>query len=81
MICVKDPSLMRNDPYECGRLLTRQVPDEETTTRNVFRAGWFGTGAAAAKGGRPAEDLPGGPPGVFRTGVAGEYFLTADPVR
>ena len=34
-----DPSVMRNDPYEKGWLLTVHVPDEENTSRNLVPKG------------------------------------------
>jgi glycine cleavage system H protein len=33
---VKDPSLIRKDPYGLGWLLVVKVPDEESTTRNLL---------------------------------------------
>jgi len=33
---VKNPSLLRNDPYGRGWLMTVNVPDEESTTRNLI---------------------------------------------
>jgi glycine cleavage system H protein len=35
---LSDPSLLRNDPYGRGWLLTVHVPDEESTTRNLVPA-------------------------------------------
>ena len=71
---VNNPALVRSDPYGKGWLVTVNVPDEESTTRNLIPKGlvheWMRlavdrlyshqpmlAGAAAADGGRPAEDL------------------------
>lgn len=35
---VKDPKLLRDDPYGRGWLMTVHVPDEESTTRNLIPA-------------------------------------------
>jgi hypothetical protein len=36
---VKDPSLLRRDPYGRGWVATVHVPDEESTNRNLVPAG------------------------------------------
>jgi len=91
---VKDPSLLRRDPYGRGWVATVHVPDEESTSRNLVPSGlvrnWMRdavrrlyahqpmlAGAAAADGGRPAEDLLAGVPEADWKEVTGEFFLTA----
>jgi len=91
---VNYPALVRSDPYGKGWLLTINVPDEESTTRNLIPKGlvheWMRlavdrlysrqpmlAGAAAADGGRPAEDLLAEVPNADWKQVAGEFFLTA----
>ncbi|MCE5310026.1 MAG: glycine cleavage system protein H [Acidobacteriales bacterium] len=91
---VKDPSLLRKDPYGKGWLLSVFVPDEESTGRNLLPKslvrGWMRqaverlyamqpqlAGAAAADGGRPADDLFAAlPPGTSWKKVTSEFFLT-----
>ncbi|MEN6602770.1 MAG: glycine cleavage system protein H [Bryobacteraceae bacterium] len=91
---VKDPSLLRKDPYGKGWLLSVFVPDEESTGRNLLPKslvrGWMRqaverlyamqpqlAGAAAADGGRPADDLFASlPPGTSWKKVTSEFFLT-----
>jgi len=91
---VNSPALLRSDPYGKGWLLTINVPDEESTTRNLIPKGlvheWMRlavdrlysrqpmlAGAAAADGGRPAEDLLAEVPNADWKQIAGEFFLTA----
>lgn len=91
---VNYPALVRSDPYGKGWLLTVNVPDEESTTRNLIPKGlvheWMRlavdrlysrqpmlAGAAAADGGRPAEDLLAEVPNADWKQIAGEFFLTA----
>lgn len=90
---VQDPTLLRQDPYGKGWLMTVFVPDEENTARNLLPAnlvqGWmreaaerlYGmqpqlAGAAAADGGRPADDLSAAIPDKSWTELTGEFFLT-----
>lgn len=89
-----DPTLVRQDPYGKGWVVTMHVPDEENTTRNLVPKGlvkqWMRdsverlyslqpalAGAAAADGGRPAEDLLAGVPKANWKEVTAEFFLTA----
>ncbi len=91
---VNNPALVRSDPYGKGWLLTINVPDEESTARNLIPNGlvheWmrlavdrlYGrqpmlAGAAAADGGRPAEDLLAEVPEANWRQITGEFFLTA----
>jgi len=88
-----NPTLLREDPYGRGWLMSILVPDEENTSRNLLPKGlvreWMSNaaaklyamqpelaGAVAADGGRPAEDLLAGVPGVKWGETAGEFFLT-----
>jgi len=88
------PAQLRGDPYGKGWLLTINVPDEESTTRNLIPKGlvheWMRVaverlysrqpmlaGAAAADGGRPAEDLLAEVPEASWKEITGEFFLTA----
>ncbi len=91
---VKDPSLLRKDPYGKGWLMSVFVPDEESTGRNLLPKslvrGWMRqaverlyamqpqlAGAAAADGGRPADDLFAAlPAGTSWKKVTSEFFLT-----
>jgi len=90
---LKNPALLRQDPYGKGWLVSVHVPDEENTGRNLMPKSlvhdWmheaaerlYGrqpqlAGAVAADGGRPAEDLLQGLPGVNWKEVTGEFFLT-----
>ena len=41
---LKNPALLREDPYGRGWLMTVNVPDEESTTRNLIPGTWFATG-------------------------------------
>jgi glycine cleavage system H protein len=89
-----NPALLREDPYGQGWLLTLNVPDEVSTTRNLVPKHLIGAwmrdaverlyarqpalaGAAAADGGRPAEDIAAGLPGVDWKKLTAEFFLTA----
>ena len=91
---VNNPALVRSDPYGKGWLVTVNVPDEESTTRNLIPKGlvheWMRlavdrlyshqpmlAGAAAADGGRPAEDLLAEVPGIDWKRTTSEFFLTA----
>ena len=91
---IANPSLVRQDPYGKGWLVSVHVPDEENTGRNLVPKGlvreWMReaaerlyalqpalAGAAAADGGRPAEDILGGLPESDWLHVTGEFFLTA----
>jgi len=91
---VNHPALLRGDPYGKGWLLTINVPDEESTARNLIPRGlvheWMRSavdrlyarqpmlaGAAAADGGRPADDLLAEVPGADWKHTTGEFFLTA----
>ncbi|MGB9458125.1 MAG: glycine cleavage system protein H [Bryobacteraceae bacterium] len=91
---VNNPALVRSDPYGKGWLLTINVPDEESTTRNLIPNGlvheWMRlavdrlysrqpmlAGAAAADGGRPAEDLLAEVPDANWKQITSEFFLTA----
>jgi len=90
---LKNPSLLRSDPYGKGWLLSVYVPDEESTTRNLLPKSmvpaWVResverlyalqpqlAGAAAADGGRPAEDLLEGIPNADWSTTASDFFLT-----
>jgi glycine cleavage system H lipoate-binding protein len=89
-----NPTLLREDPYGQGWLVTLNVPDEVSTTRNLVPkhlvSAWMRdaverlyarqpalAGAVAADGGRPAEDIAAGLPGVDWKTLTGEFFLTA----
>jgi glycine cleavage system H lipoate-binding protein len=89
-----NPTLLREDPYGQGWLVTLNVPDEVSTTRNLVPKRLVGAwmrdavdrlyarqpalaGAVAADGGRPAEDVAAGLPGVDWKTLTGEFFLTA----
>jgi len=91
---VANPSILRQDPYGRGWLVSVHVPDEENTNRNLVPKSlireWmreaaerlYGqqpalAGAAAADGGRPAEDLLAALPDANWRKVTGEFFLTA----
>ena len=91
---LRNPALLRHDPYGSGWLVTVNVPDEESTNRNLVPKGLIGewmrdavdrlyarqpalAGAAAADGGRPAEDPAALLPGVDWKELTGEFFLTA----
>jgi len=91
---VNHPQVLRTDPYGKGWLLTVNVPDEESTTRNLIPKALVGdwmhrsvdnlyrrqpllAGAAAADGGRPAEDLLAEIPNADWKSIAAEFFLTA----
>jgi len=91
---VRDPALVRSDPYGKGWLVTINVPDEESTSRNLIPKSlvheWMRlaverlysrqpmlAGAAAADGGRPAEDVLAEVPSADWKQIAGEFFLTA----
>jgi glycine cleavage system H lipoate-binding protein len=90
---LKNPGLLRQDPYGRGWLAAVHVPDEDGISRNLVPANlvrsWMRdavdrlyalqpqvAGAVAADGGRPAEDLLAGVPGVSWQQAAGEFFLT-----
>lgn len=89
-----NPALLREDPYGQGWLMTLNVPDEVSTTRNLVPKHVVGAwmrdaverlyarqpvlaGAVAADGGRPAEDIAAGLPGIDWKRLTGEFFLTA----
>jgi glycine cleavage system H protein len=89
-----NPSLLRRDPYGAGWLVTMNVPDEESTGRNLIPKHLIGewmreaverlysrqpalTGAVAADGGRPADDLLDGLPEANWKALTEEFFLTA----
>ena len=91
---LRNPALLRHDPYGSGWLVTVNVPDEESTNRNLVPKRLIGewmrdavdrlygrqpalAGAAAADGGRPAEDPAALLPGVDWKDLTGEFFLTA----
>jgi glycine cleavage system H protein len=91
---LRDPSLLRKDPYGKGWLAILHVPDEENTVRNMVPKplvrNWMResvgrlyslqpqlAGAAAADGGRPAEDLLAGMPELNWKEITGEFFLSA----
>src|ERR1035438_7807902 len=88
------PALVRSEADGKGWLVTVNVRDEESTTRNLIPKGlvheWMRlavdrlfsrqpmlAGAAAADGGRPAEDLLAEVPGSNWKQTTGEFFLTA----
>lgn len=90
---LKNPALLRQDPYGKGWLASVHVPDEDGIIRNLVPRhlvrSWTRdaidrlyalqpqlAGAAAADGGRPAEDVLAGIPGVNWQEVTGEFFLT-----
>jgi len=91
---LNNPALLRSDPYGKGWLLTVNVPDEESTTRNLIPKPlvqeWMRlavdrlyshqpmlAGAAAADGGRPAQDLLAELPNADWKRTTAEFFLTA----
>ena len=89
-----NPALLREDPYGQGWLVTLNVPDEVSTSRNLVPKRLIGdwmrdavdrlyarqpalAGAAAADGGRPADDIAASLPEVDWKKLTGEFFLTA----
>jgi len=91
---VKDPSLVRSDPYGRGWLMTVHVPDEESTTRNLVPKGmvrnWMRDAVESVYALQPqlagATAADGGRPAEeLLTGldvswkeVTGRFFLTAE---
>ena len=91
---VKDPSLVRKDPYGRGWLMTVHVPDEESTTRNLIPKGmvrnWMREAAESVYALQPqlagATVADGGRPAedllsgldVSWKDVTGRFFLTAE---
>ena len=90
---LENPSMVRNDPYGKGWMMSVHVPDEENTGRNLVPKSlvreWMRdaaerlyarqpalAGAAAADGGRPAEDPLAGLPDANWAAVTAEFFLT-----
>ncbi len=90
---LRNPSLLRRDPYGSGWLLTINVPDEESTNRNLIPkhliADWMRDAVsrlyaaqpvlagAVAADGGRPVDDLGSIPGVNWKELTGEFFLTA----
>lgn len=89
---VRDPSLLRRDPYGEGWLMTVHVADEEGTWKNLLPSAlvrvWMkdavgrlyasqpAFATVAADGGQPVEDLLEGIEGADWTKTTAEFFLS-----
>jgi hypothetical protein len=87
---VKNPALLRDDPYGRGWLMTVNVPDEESTERNLIpeslvrnwmrdaveRIHLMQSDPPAADEGESTHDLLAGASAARWRQVAQEFFLT-----